>query len=319
MKVYVGDKLIHYHDVQSLNFDLTRYYLSFFDYAENRRNNLRYKTTYISPNNKHTIYKINENNGVYDLKEGDTLAVALEVADYAGNKSILRFVVAYDSKPYSECISQCKEAEFALWDRGYFVRDEDYGVYIPENSLFDNCCITSSKRKGKPTFLSPIIRLGDPDIPVYGYFDLTIKVTEISKISQYDKLLIAEVVRSGLLPRGGMFEDGVVTSSVRAFGEYVIVIDTLPPTITAKNWKPGAILASTTKSLSFTIRDNLSGVKNYNAWLNNEWVLMEYDAKTNTLSYYRDSDFSKGNHVLHVEVVDERGNSGFSEFLFRIN
>ncbi|WP_050855771.1 hypothetical protein [Flavobacterium columnare] len=58
------------------------------------------------------------------------------------------------------------------------------------------------------------------------------------------------------------------------------------------------------------ISDNLSGIKSYNAYLNNQWILMEYEPKLNRLiHYFSDSKFIDGKNDFKLEVMDNLGNT----------
>jgi hypothetical protein len=62
--------------------------------------------------------------------------------------------------------------------------------------------------------------------------------------------------------------------------------------------------------ISFEISDDLSGLKSYNGYIDNEWALFEYDKKSNLLKYAVDGDrlTSGKKHALEIVVVDDRNN-----------
>jgi hypothetical protein len=71
--------------------------------------------------------------------------------------------------------------------------------------------------------------------------------------------------------QGNNWEDNKITISTKYLGSYTILEDTISPTI-----KPVQI---DRKKVSFKINDDLSGIKEYNASLNDRWILMHYDPK----------------------------------------
>jgi hypothetical protein len=79
------------------------------------------------------------------------------------------------------------------------------------------------------------------------------------------------------------------------------VVDSLSPKISFK--KKSAI------SVSFTIEDKMSGISRYNMFINNKWVIAEYDAKSGELTYYFDESSPKGTLKYRVEAEDKVGNS----------
>ncbi|MEQ8424308.1 MAG: M23 family peptidase, partial [Cyclobacteriaceae bacterium] len=58
----------------------------------------------------------------------------------------------------------------------------------------------------------------------------------------------------------------------------------------------------------FKIRDDLSGISYYEARINGEWLLMNYDYKTNMIWAERLNDKKPLQGDLSVRVVDNAGN-----------
>lgn len=56
------------------------------------------------------------------------------------------------------------------------------------------------------------------------------------------------------------------------------------------------------------ISDDLSGIKYYRATLNGKWILMEYDAKSNSLTYFFDEMIKPGKNIFKLVVRDDVGN-----------
>jgi hypothetical protein len=114
---------------------------------------------------------------------------------------------------------------------------------------------------------------------------------------------------------GGQYEDGWVTTQSRNFGSYYIKVDTVPPSITPQNVSPGKNLANQSR-ISFRIADNLSGIASYHAYIDGEWVLMEYDPKNRLLWHTLDRNLAKGSHQFKLEVRDGKDNLSTYEFKF---
>ena len=74
---------------------------------------------------------------------------------------------------------------------------------------------------------------------------------------------------------GGGWENGGIHFATRELGEFIILKDTVPPTI-----KPVVV---NNASVRFKIRDNLSGIADFEANINGKWLLMHYDSKSATI------------------------------------
>jgi hypothetical protein len=98
------------------------------------------------------------------------------------------------------------------------------------------------------------------------------------------------------------WENGAINFATREFGEFIVLDDSIPPTI--------RMIAINTSVARFKIKDDLSGIagESIEATLNGKWLLMNYDLKTNTIWAERlnKSEPLKGDFVLKVK--DEAGN-----------
>lgn len=103
---------------------------------------------------------------------------------------------------------------------------------------------------------------------------------------------------------GGTWAKGRIEFKTRSLGQFRLLTDANPPTV--------EILSATPKGISAKIRDDLSGIAQFRALVNGEWVLMQYDYKRALLwSDKLDPDvpFETGSEVI-VQVKDRSGNIG---------
>jgi hypothetical protein len=92
--------------------------------------------------------------------------------------------------------------------------------------------------------------------------------------------------------------------NTRDFGQFTLLRDSVPPTITK--------ISTSSAAARFRIRDNLSGIAYFEANINGQWLLMVYDYKTGILKSEKPTGTQlKGDFEL--KVVDQAGN----EALFR--
>lgn len=109
------------------------------------------------------------------------------------------------------------------------------------------------------------------------------------------------------------------STRVRNLGRFKLAQDTIPPQIYNVNFIEGRDL-SKQKTLSVYIADNLSGIDTYNAYLNGEWILMEYDYKTKKLVHtLSDNKYKEGRNDLKIIVTDNLQNSTTFETYFFMN
>lgn len=102
---------------------------------------------------------------------------------------------------------------------------------------------------------------------------------------------------------GGAWEDNKISFLTNSLATYTIVTDSVAPSI-----RPTIVNA---KECRFIIEDGMSGVKSWEATINGEWVLMNYDYKTRLLwSEKLDASIPfEGEFMLLV--TDNAGNQNF--------
>ena len=103
---------------------------------------------------------------------------------------------------------------------------------------------------------------------------------------------------------GGTWNKGKIEFKTRSLGRFQLITDANPPSV--------EILTATPKGITARIRDDLSGISEFRALINGEWVLMQYDYKRALLwsdKLNPDEPFENGAEVL-VQVKDRSGNIG---------
>ena len=87
------------------------------------------------------------------------------------------------------------------------------------------------------------------------------------------------------------------------------MIDKQKPKIYNPNFNKGDWLTSR-KYLTIKISDSQSGIKSYEAFIDDEWILMEYDLKKKKLSYnFSDKKLVGSKHIFKLVVSDNVGNT----------
>ncbi|WP_460975915.1 M23 family metallopeptidase [Spirosoma knui] len=103
---------------------------------------------------------------------------------------------------------------------------------------------------------------------------------------------------------GGTWNKGQIEFKTRSLGKFQLLTDVNPPTV--------EILSATPAGISARIRDDLSGIAQFRALVNGEWVLMQYDYKRALLWSDKldpEQPFETGAEVI-VQVKDRSGNIG---------
>lgn len=144
-------------------------------------------------------------------------------------------------------------------------------VHFPAKALYDTVFLNIDQQTSADN--SQIYTIGPSTVPL----DKTIKVTlRPFKPATWNKSMgVYRINEKSLTYLGGQWENGGIRFYTREFGAFTILRDSVPPTI-----KPIALNSS---AVRFKILDHLSGIKDFEAHINGNWLLMHYDSKSATI------------------------------------
>ncbi|MFZ9982816.1 MAG: M23 family metallopeptidase, partial [Cyclobacteriaceae bacterium] len=140
-----------------------------------------------------------------------------------------------------------------------------YTLHFPDSSLFDTLYFNASHiRQGT----KEILTVADQTIPLL--FPAKFEIRPFGEVNGKHAVYRFEDGRYTFLSSD--WENGKIKFETVKLGKFVIQPDLTPPDIRR--------IYATGNSLRFRISDNLAGIATYEATINNEWVLMNYDYKT---------------------------------------
>ena len=132
-----------------------------------------------------------------------------------------------------------------------------------------------------------------------------------------EKLYIAKRKNNGqnLFVSSTIINDSLIAKT-QYLGTYFISKDTVAPKVEILNIKPNQWI-SDRKFLKIKIFDNESGIKKYNGWINNKWILLEYEPKEKILTYnFDDMINTESKNNLKVKIEDNLGNITQKQIVF---
>ena len=304
-ELMANHEVIFQLECDSFSYDETRYINSLIDYPRKISDKQQYLRTLIAPYNKLSLY--NAGNGVLHISENDTVDVSFVVEDIVGNRSEVQFTIVgakpiyFDREPYPRSYYHVK-ADGSLNNE---IVIGDFAVTTSKGTFDDDVWMKTGTSE-RDDAVSYVYRYGDGTIPALK--KVKIRIKPFPQWSKDSRLFIANIADDGKINYlGGKMVDGSMEVSTYTLGEYAVMVDSIAPKIVPHNFKNGQSVA-TLDTLKFKITDDNTGVKSYNIYLNNTWVLGQYDAKNNLLYYEFDSKMPKGVISLKVVVEDNVGN-----------
>ena len=308
LEMFVDDRLVYSHMMDEFSFSETRYVNARMDYGEQVSSGKLAHRLYRLPNDRLRIYGRMERNGILRIDEEREYRIRVVATDVAGNRSEMQFSIA--GRPSLNAPEPGMDSTYmhVSYDEEGVYRLEDMTLEIPANALYQDMDLTCSVSTGDGKYLTGIYSVGNPGVPLHRPATLSVKVAAPDPVPG-NKLLLVQVTGEEISPSGGTYKDGVVTASIRNFGEFAVLVDTTAPEIIPLNGSSRKDLSGT-RALRFTIRDVLSGIERYEGYIDNRWALFEYDPKNDLLVYTFDEKMiNKGqDHELELYVADARGN-----------
>jgi murein DD-endopeptidase MepM/ murein hydrolase activator NlpD len=309
LEMYVDEKLTYKHIMEEFSFSETRYVNAHIDYGERIRSGARAHRLHRLPNDRLRIYNSLENDGVLEIQENKNYEIRVVATDVAGNSSELKFTLLGDLGilPSKSLIPHyVKTMKFNESNR---FDQEKVKMEVPVNALYQDLDFTFEKTPGIKQSLTDFYHISTPEIPVHLPYTLSIEAP-LTESALRDKLLMITINEDQEIEAaGGEYIEGAVVASLRSFGKYAISLDTIAPEIIPLNGSGSTDLTGK-KRLRFIIRDHLSGIEKYEGYIDNEWVLFEYDLKNDLLNYTFDSERITigSDHELELYVRDAKGN-----------
>jgi hypothetical protein len=308
LQMYVDNQLKYRFIMDRFSFDESHYINLHMDYEEKIDNNKMIHKCYIEEGNELPNYCDTLGNGIVLFNDNKLHKIKIVLKDVFGNTSTLDFNV--QSNEFNS-IPTAKELEHPIYrDSVNIFQNQEISITIPENKIYKTIDFEYSSAPSQKGSLTKVHSIHNKYDPINGYFQMAIKLD--STIKNKDKLVVCKFLKRGISSIGGKLSGDTLYASARYFGRYAVFADTTAPVIRPKELKTKSKFTEN-ETLSFYITDNLSGISEYEAQIDNEWILLEYEPKKNLFYYYFDSKRIKKNkfHNFELTIKDAVGNISY--------
>jgi len=168
-------------------------------------------------------------------------------------------------------------------------RNAKIALHFSEESLFDTLYL-------EIIHTSRGVRIGNADIPLFKPF--TIELYDLPKKFIKEKTAI---YWGGSWKQESFWKADTLIAEIRNLGDLMLLEDKKAPTLELIQRIPVPV---------FKVKDNISGIKTYKAFVNGSFVLMEYEPKLKQLKAKTISkDFDFRNKTFLLELTDGAGNT----------
>lgn len=149
--------------------------------------------------------------------------------------------------------------------------------------------------------------------PDYGYLEEPIEVSYRFSEATLERVINERMYLGKLNEKGKISyiakaKDSVFEVSLNTPGNYFLASDTIPPSVTPMNFQMNQNV-NNFRYLSIGVQDQETFISRYNGYINDQWVLFEYEPKEDRLRFdLNDIILLEGKHTIRIEVEDALGN-----------
>jgi len=307
-QLFSNGKPIFGFEFDQMIFDEARYVNAFIDYTRYKKTHQRIQKLFMKqPYGWSNIYQ-NVANGIINVTPNFLASQRIEVSDYQENKTIINIPIEYSAKP-ALILEDIKPTNYfikAKADANF--EKENVSVFFPASTFYDDFYLNFDVK-------NEILYLHEDVVPAHSFFYVSFEDTKTSDTDK-KKMFIANLNGTKLSYNATKLVGNTFTCRSKTLGQFILAKDTIAPKIYMAKSIEGKWLTDK-KSIQFTISDDLSGIKTYNCFINDKWVLFEYEPKTKKLTHsFDDKLLLEGQNKLKIEVTDNVGNSTIFETNF---
>lgn len=308
MKVKVGDAVIHEQKIDKIPFEKKRMVNCHVDYQKNKTESQKVYRSYIAPGNTLDLYTSVINGGTVKIENGKFYSVHMEVRDHAGNLTKLSLTIQGQDRTIAALASSESFTELFYPKKENSFSNHSLQMTIPVGCIYDTLKFKYDLKPARKGCVSAVHSIGKIlDTPLDNYMSISIKMNELSEAKTQKAIMVSFNSNGNPISEGGSAKQGWMTAKTRSFGDYSVMLDSVAPRLTPKNFKDQTSTAGLSR-LEFTLSDNLAGVKTVTGTLNGKWVLLEQDPKNSLLYYTKDERFIVGQNTLRISATDAVGN-----------
>ncbi len=288
----------------------TRYLNAHLDYEQQRQRNSWFQRAFVLPGNELDFYQTDSLRGLIHLAPGQSSLVRFDITDHRKNTSQLEFVVKRSIG--TPALQNPVYTYYLPYDEESLIEDHEVRAHFPQGALYEDLYLDYDYLpESSDGLYAAVHRFHHNSTPLHRYYDLHIQPTRLPERLR-DKAIIAhcEDGRDPVSYGGEWTEEGRLRAPVRAFGNFTIMADTIPPTIEVERFSSNMRGWS---SFSFRLKDDFPtagkarGLR-FRAEVDGQWILMEYNGRRRRLYHDFDGRIPSGKHEFVLRVMDDRGN-----------
>lgn len=306
MESFLNGKSIYKYQFDSFSFDETRYVNALIDYQFYKKTRIRLQKLFrINPFDL-SIITTTEHNGIIKVDNNRMYSYRVEVSDFNGNKTTVLIPIQFGNQTLKLEDEDRKQQFFVKSNNDNIYEKENVTISFPAHTFYEDFYMDFNV-KNNELFLHKDV------VAAHKSFAITFTLPN-NKITE--KTFIGLVDGKKITHYNTKIKENTLTCYTKTLGHYKIITDVDKPKIKISHRITDKWITKQ-KQLVFTINDETSGIKSYDGYLNDKWILFEYDPKTKKLYHDLNDGFVvEGKNTLKLYVNDNVGNSSIFETNF---
>ena len=307
----INDSVNFKINFDKFSFDEWTYINTYVDYAYFKRTNEKIQKLYIENINPLNLYDRSLGDGALKLNDSKNILINYKIIlfDFNNNTTVINIPIVITDQRKEEIFQ--KKGNINIQNNlDKKIRLENYFVEFKKGTFDYNTSLTISESNNT-------INIDNDTIPLRKPFTIKYSLKNIDDSrKKYLYLAMKGPKNYHNFISSEKFNDSII-GHAKKLGKFKILTDSIPPDINFYNLKNDQWI-SNRKKLTIKINDNESGIKSFNGWINNKWILLEYESKKNMLTYdFEDKvNSNDSKNELVVSVKDNCGNVSMKKITF---
>lgn len=308
-QLYVDGKCVFTAQVDGIPKEMNRMVNSWGDYDEFHRSGIWFMKSFVEPGNTLPMLTVGEDRGIINFNQERPYHVKYVLSDVFGNTTEKEFVVVGKRAPIPSRPPINKQNVLS-WSKENTFSFSGTVLHIPTGLLPYDIELQPTESTSSLGY-SSIYQFFPKSCPLFD--KATVRLKLLQPVADVSKLYVASMVNNKINYYGGTYDDGWVIASMNDLGEcYYIDYDIEPPIIQQQSLNPS--------SLRFHLEDKGSGLRSYEGWLDDEFILFEDFPRRQCIECnLADTPVLPTGNIRKLSLVatDNRGNK--SVFVTEIN
>ena len=297
-------------DFRRFSFDESKHINRFIDYELYKTKKTSIQKLFVEKGNPLSLFKEVENDGYINVEDNTSSVYKIKIQDFKGNETWITIPIVGKKEETSIVKERLKSDYYVVANQTTNFQKDRVSVYIPANTFYDDTYLDFDVK-------SDTLKLDKDVIPLQNNYSIYYDISHY-KEEDKSKLYVAEL--RGYYKRPNYIytyrKGDSLVGRTNNLGTFALETDNVKPKITPVNFSNDKWI-SKENFLKVKISDDLSGISNYRATINGKWILMEYEYKTDMLTYdFSDNVISEAKNNLKIIVTDNVGNSSTFEATF---